>query len=163
MSPTQKQTGEYLNKLRNVVKVYGWAIQWVLPTAGEPGPGFSHTVGLSLQGHSEIILSGLPPQTSQTLLNMLAERVRETGEDLPVNELLHDVIRGFPVILIPVTNPSQYVTTANALLREQVKGARADAVQMVWPDKHGAFPWEPESTWTPGQQEVYGPAPETTP
>lgn len=159
MRPTRKQTDEYLDRIRGLVDQYGWAIQSVFPDKTDQDPGFAYTVGLSLHGHAELIISGLPPATGQTILNDLAKRVRDSGQDLTTNTPMDDVIENLSVILIPVTDPGNYVTVADTLLHEKVRGASAAAVQMVWPDQHGRFPWETDCTTTAAHQKILGPAP----
>lgn len=159
MRPTRQQTNEYLDRIRGLVDQYGWAIQSVFPDEADQDPGFAYTAGLSLHGHAEIIVSGLPPSTGQMLLNDLAKRVRDSGDDLATNTPMDDVIENLSVILIPVTDPRKYISIADTLLQKKVAGAHAAAVQMVWPDPNGRFPWEPDCTTTTAHQKILGPAP----
>ncbi len=126
---------------RDTIRRHGWAITAVF--GGEEHPPFAYTVGLSgFGGHPELIITGLPPESCGRLLNDYGERVR-AGERLQAGDFVFDAAAGLPLRLIEVTDSLQAeMLDANALYR--VPGRRPiPALQVVWSDRSGHFPWEP--------------------
>jgi uncharacterized protein DUF4262 len=134
---------QYSAWLRHRILEHGWAVLSILSEGRRRHPGFSYTIGLWSIGHPELVVFGLAPDRAQTLLNEVSERVR-TGLTLVGRETVSAVSM----------HPSHYLRVfplpdAESVLlraRDQFRGDHAEpvsALQLVWADENGAFPWEP--------------------
>jgi hypothetical protein len=114
---------------------YGWA---VLGVFGEhDAPPFAYTVGLAAKGWPELIVFGLPLDVARQFLNQLGRRLRD-GEQLPLDTAMLGVAEGFPAQLVAV--PRQASDQYMFATRRRYPDYRA--LQLVWTDKAGRFPWE---------------------
>jgi hypothetical protein len=115
---------------------YGWAVQGV--GAGPDGPTFTYTVGLAAKGLPEIIVFGLPMKIAHQFLNQLGHRFTTTGVP-PLDTDLDDVAEGFSarLIAVPRAASDRYMFATRRRYPDYT------AVQLIWPDTHGLFPWEP--------------------
>jgi Domain of unknown function (DUF4262) len=140
MSTWPQRRAAYLARVRALIEQHGWMVQAVLPTATDPAtPPCFYTVGLTSFGqHPELIAFGLPPETATWLLNTLGDRVRE-GEQLTTGQRLEGLLEdGYALELLAVDNPTEVLTIATDLFGSDVR-----ALQLVWPDTNGCFPWDP--------------------
>lgn len=129
----------YLVSTMAKIDRYGHVIQGVFPTINDPGPGFGYTVGLSAVGLPEIILVGLPISVMHSLLNEAAGLAKETPLTMsdPDRNALHpydQIISHYPVYFIPAH--TEHVGVAQQLYDN------VTAIQLVWPDNQGRFPWD---------------------
>lgn len=142
-------------RVAEIMEEHGWLIQGVAPrvdAAREDGDVFSYTVGLMKWHHPEFIIFGLPPVAAAAILNALGREVRngrvyETGR--------HDeILVGYPAELVEVTDSTEHLTMANRVFADR---RPVPALQIVWPDRHGRFPWEDDYSVSPSAQPVLGP------
>lgn len=111
----------------------GWMVMAVGP--GDDKPGFAYTVGLIHYDHPEVIVFGLPPTTAHSILGDVAERVK-AGEMLLPNSTWEDfTANGLPAKFIVAKTDD--LNLCGRYFEEFT------ALQLVWPDKEGRFPWEP--------------------
>ena len=127
-----KTHGDYLALLREKIETHGWAVQHV---EDERRP-FTYTVGLHERGLPELLVTGLIPRQARWLLNTYAKRAiaghRAVAGDrvsLPAETRLE---------LVDVEHPDAHMGMATALA-----GAGITAVQLVWADSRGRWPWAP--------------------
>jgi hypothetical protein len=106
---------------------------------------FFYTVGLTVAGLPELVISGLPPETAATLLNIAAKRA--LANEIKAGDVLDDVASvPFRVIAAPLA--------AVNMARHLYGLGKVTGLQLVWPDKGGAYPGEP--SWSlAGMQEVF--------
>lgn len=115
----------------------------VVPEFDARGPR-AYTVGLAADGDAEVIVFGLPDVMAAHLLQAVVARHR-SGEDLGAGTVLRGVVeRDYPLMVIQVdgVHSDEFLPAANRFYR------LADAVrawQIVYPDVHGLFPWQPGS------------------
>lgn len=106
----------------------------------EEGPGFAFSVGLWENfEHPEVILFGLPPDVAIDLLNGLADEV-DDGKQF-VDGTKHDgLLANYPVrfVAVPREQYRDFLGTA----RWAYESDDFPAVQLVWPDKQGRWPWD---------------------
>ncbi|MQA11483.1 MAG: DUF4262 domain-containing protein [Pseudonocardiaceae bacterium] len=140
---------------RDVIRTYGWAIQYVL--GDEDGPPFAYTVGLSGFDHPELIAFGLGQQNSAALLNDLGERVR-AGETLRHGQLVSFAGWAHHAVLVTVPDSSEHLLGANAAYRS-TGGPAIPALQAVYNDVGGRFPWHDGYTIPSEIQPVLGSVP----
>jgi hypothetical protein len=131
----------------------GWSVTVVLPTADDPGPLFAYTVGLTAQSHPELVIAGLAPAIAQALLNDLARRVHHQATRFNHGQRIADLIAGYDAVIIdgPATE-ALYPGAAYA----RYGAGRVRLQQVVWPDRHGRFPWNPGYAHDPQTQPLIG-------
>nr|WP_156686303.1 DUF4262 domain-containing protein [Mycobacterium sp. Marseille-P9652] len=125
-------TEEYLDELRATILDHGWAVQYV---ESENRP-FAYTVGLHGRGLPELLMTGLPPDTSCRVLNSIAHMIVDDGTHLaPAMHI--DYENRFLIEVTEVEHPDVHLKLAATLF-----GPRIRALQLVWADDKGRFPWE---------------------
>lgn len=137
---------DYLDHLREIIRVHGWAIQFI---EDDKRP-FAYTVGLHERGLPELLITGLPPQVVDPVLNSLAHRIVDEGTEL--EPAMHiDYEDRFLIEVVEVEHPDVHLLDAVNLY-----GPRIRALQLVWADEHGRLPWDP--WWSHGRrrQPVFG-------
>jgi hypothetical protein len=127
-----KTLGDYLDLVREKILARGWAVQFV---EDERRP-FAYTIGLHQRALPELLVTGLAPKQSLWLLNTFAKRAlvgrRPTAGDqvsLPAGTRLE---------LVDVEHPDAHMGIAIA-----IEGTDIAAVQLVWADDRGRWPWAP--------------------
>lgn len=138
-----KSPDPYLQHFADLIQKHGHAIQYVAPTKNDPPgtPSFGYTVGLTNDDLPEILVYGIPPEIAQPLLNHLARDARERG-GLPLNQDLDDYLQGFPVRLQPI--PARNIQAEHFGVGLAFF-PHLNAVQLVWPDQDGVWPWSPQA------------------
>ncbi|WP_128422808.1 DUF4262 domain-containing protein [Frankia sp. EI5c] len=133
--------------LANTIHTHGWAVQAVLDD-GPGDPPYAYTIGLhSFDAHPELLVSGLPPEPSAEILNLIGERVRDRqrlheGQRLTLAPSLTVQLRA----ITPLAS-DQLLLGANELYRDP-DGPAVPAFQAVWADHAGSLPGEPP--WVKG-------------
>lgn len=123
---------------RAIASRYGFA---VLPSIDATGPK-AYTVGLTEQSVPELVVFGLLRAVAGNVINAVATALR-TPEGLPSGEPVSGVLAdGVPLMLLPVTDSSVELPEANRFYRLSDPVA---ALQIVFPDERGVWPWEPGS------------------
>lgn len=141
--PLETRLDAYDRQSLSVIAEHGWMIQGVFDTDG--GPGFAYTVGLTPAGLPELVMSGLDHNTMATLLNGAAKRA--LANELKAGGLLVGIAS---VTFQVVAAPTAEVNMARHLYR----GSNVRALQLVWPDKAGAYPGDDD--WSlGGMQPIY--------
>ena len=103
-------------------------------------PLFSYTVGL---WHSfeqpEVVVFGLPKEVANDLLDALADDVSE-GTRYPAGTRHDGLLQGYPVRMLEV--PAERFAEHFELAAWAYEGEPVPAVQLVYPDKQGRWPWD---------------------
>jgi hypothetical protein len=144
--PWERIDGEEARDLKTIsdVEEYGWHV--VIIPEDDEGPAFAFSVGLSKNfGHPEVILFGLGIEAMHGIINLIGEEVRQ-GRRFSESQAASGIIEGFDLNFRPVSHDhySEYLGTASSYY----KGTDYPALQCVWPDRQGRFPWDtgfPES------------------
>ena len=152
MTPKEKAAGEEIDRQIEAIKADvvakvqgspGWMGVHVFPTEAPVQPySFSYTIGLWPQ-HPEIIVVNLPQRIAKQVLGTLHDRVR-AGETFEPDKLYAEVLRNYDVAIqdVPPDAQADHFRWADWFHQEHGEWPFA-TVQMVWPDPHGKFPWEP--------------------
>jgi hypothetical protein len=108
----------------------------------EDGPGFSFTVGLwhTFQ-QPEVVVFGLAEDVAHDLLNAIADEAADDRKFL-ADSRHDDVLVGYPVRFFAVPKSSYEDVLGSAVWAYE--GDDFPAVQLVWPDKQGRWPWDPD-------------------
>lgn len=144
--------------MRDTVRSHGWAIQAVFGTGrwapsecscgcrhSDEGdsPPFAYTVGMFGFGHPELLVFGLPIGTAHRTLNELGERVRH-GQRLRPGELVTFECWPHRLHLFEFSDDGDVPVLVAAQRFYGANQARpVPAIQCVWDDRWGRFPWEP--------------------
>jgi hypothetical protein len=126
---------------RETIRRSGWAIQYV-SGEGDQDPPFAYTVGLFGLGHPELVVFGIGPGDAGCLLNDVGGRVRDGQRVIP-GELVTFTDWPHRVHVLPLVNPAEVLFAANRFYRRPDRNP-VPGVQLVWDDKEGRFPWEPD-------------------
>jgi hypothetical protein len=144
---------DFIRQQQQLIDTFGWAVTNIMPTEDDPASPFSYTVGLTAHGYPELLIAGLDPAVSQALLNDLGQRVYDRAERFTHGQRLGDLLDGYDAVTIegPATE-SLHPGAAYARYGED----RVRLQQIVWPDPHGRFPWEPGYEYDADAQPVIG-------
>jgi uncharacterized protein DUF4262 len=125
----------HLSFIRSAITNYGFAVQGVSASWHEPG--WAYTIGLHTHGLPElIVVGGMSPADQHCAIDELARRTLD-GDVIEPGRVDSDVIDGFDVTYVEVVDTgTDWFAVANRLQ----SGFRA--LQVVWPDLDGRFPWE---------------------
>lgn len=136
---------DWLDDLRRRVERTGWAVQAVSGSGGRAS--FAYTVGLTAQGLPELLVTGLRAELAAQLLNGVASYVREQtvlpGETMECGPHFGEFVR--------VDAPAEHLLGAVELYGPDVR-----ALQLVWVDDRGRWPWERGHRAGRGGQPVLG-------
>ncbi|MEP7192305.1 MAG: DUF4262 domain-containing protein [Actinomycetota bacterium] len=146
--------GEHYDMISEIIDRCGVMVQWV--GAGADTPAFAYTVGLAKLDHPELIIFGLSLQTAQGVLNSMGlPVVAKTRRWGPGRS--DDVFsRGVPALLVEVRDSADYLLAANSMFAIPGQGP-LPALQVLYPDAAGLWPWQKGSTFA--DQPVLGPVP----
>ena len=144
--------GDFMAGVIQDIDRVGWAAIAVEDERGKHK--YTYTVGLTrYHAHPELIVSGGASDAAHHLLDTMAEAVRN-GRRLTAGEVLGACEAGRQSLVLPVTDPSRLV------LAQRVYGSflPVSALQVVWSDEGGRWPWQMCENHRAGQ-ELYGAPP----
>ncbi|MFM9615784.1 DUF4262 domain-containing protein [Streptomyces niveiscabiei] len=131
----------------DTVRRHGFQVTMV--PADEHGPGWAYTTGL-WHGRRipELAMFGLNVRLMHTILNDLGRRAMD-GQTVEDGQERHDVA-SVPVVLKAVDHGwyEAFFGTAIGYYRKP----SFPFLQVVWPDRDGAFPWQPGGAQLPDLQ-----------
>lgn len=116
----------------------GWSMRIIFPTARSPGVDFTYTIGLTEKFNApELIIFGVG-QSGGGILTKAVQKL-EAGHRHTDWEVDRDIIRGFGLCFRSVTleSASGCLTAAH-----EIYGSSMRVMQIVSPDRRGAYPWE---------------------
>lgn len=123
---------DYFDLLREKMRKNGWAIQYV-----EDRIPFAYTIGLFDCGLPELLVTGVSPPRAMRLLDAAA---REAMRGLTFTPGEHITLGTGPLIeIVEVDHPDAHMGWAVAF-----GGPETRAMQLVWADGHGRWPWAPD-------------------
>ena len=126
---------DYFKMIEDKIATYGWFIQGVEKDRWRPG--FAYTVGLTPLGHPELLVTGMKPPVGARLLNDIAHHL-VFHDGLPLlagdRQQLKD---GLTLEVVDVAEP-----TVHLVMARELYGPGIRAVQLVYADDHGRWPWE---------------------
>jgi Domain of unknown function (DUF4262) len=126
-------------KLLSDIEKYGWHIVFVAEE--EDSPRFAFTVGLYYSfSHPEILVVGLKQEVAHSLLKSIVTRI-EAGAKFEEGELISDIAT-FPLTFVPVELDNYRDYLGYAMWFYGSMPAPFPALQLIWPDASGLFPWQ---------------------
>lgn len=140
MEETQAHSCRDDHQLASNIAQYGLSV--ILIEASDYLPSFAYSIGLwQNYTHPEVICFGLSLETLHATLNAVAGLVKSGGA-MEVNQRYSDFFEQADALFLTVDerNIRDYFGTAM-----DYYGAKDfPALQLVWPDQNGKFPWEAE-------------------
>jgi hypothetical protein len=127
-------------KLLSDVAQYGWHIPHIF--ADETGPCYSFSVGFYLKfGHPEILVMGLSQPVAHKFINLIGGHLM-TGRVFHPRERTDVLAQGFECCFIPIATEHYQEYLGYDIWFYRSLKQPFPALQLVWPDKQGRFPWE---------------------
>lgn len=130
-----------INLMNEKIQRNGYTVIGVME--GEDTPSFAYTVGLlETYNHPELITLGLPANTASFLFKNVVESIIE--KQMPIqNHIPYNQIANMPIEFISAdTNKaSDYMI---GFIDKYGNSRELKAIQLLWPDKQGFFPYEKE-------------------
>jgi hypothetical protein len=138
---------DYLGYLRGLLEEHCWIVIGV--RGDRYRPPFSYTVGLVGHGRPELVVTGLPQQRAADLLNDVAAHVLHADAPTPGERV---PLTGGPLIeIVRVAEPSAHLGVA-----AKFSGSELTAIQLVYADDRGHWPWDRGFRGGRGGQPVLG-------
>jgi hypothetical protein len=138
---------DYLEHLRGLLERHCWIVQGVQRERRRPP--YAYTVGLAAHDRPELVVTGMPYDRAVGLLNTVAGLVLRADAPRP-GEVLP--LRGGTVVeVVRVAEPDVHLTVAAAL-----NGPGLGALQVVYADERGRWPWNAGFRGGHGGQPVLG-------
>jgi hypothetical protein len=114
-----------------LIAEHGWMIQGVFPREYDEEAPFAYTVGLTVAGLPELVISGLPADLAHQLLNAAAHA--SLASELRPGQMLDGIAS---VVFHVMEAPKAAVNMARHLYPNK----RVRSLQLVWPDEGGNYP-----------------------
>ena len=128
------------NLIHNDVRRLGWHVVRVNAGAGEPA--YAYSIGLQKSfAQPEIIVFGLPPATLQAIIDRLAADVRG-GARFAAGDRTGAALEDCQCTFREV--PERFHASHFGYAVRFYGDAGFNALQCIWPDRRGCYPWEPE-------------------
>jgi hypothetical protein len=123
----------YLDELNETMMQHGWAVQYV---ESDLAP-FAYTLGLTRYDLPELLITGVSAQRAGRLLNGVARRCVGLGALVPGAQFA--VPSGPLIEVVEVDHPDAHLNFAVAFFGREIR-----ALQLVWADRRGRWPWAEE-------------------
>lgn len=136
---------EYLAVLHTKILSHGWAVQYV---EDDRAP-FAYTIGLTRHGLPELLVTGVSPERALHLLNDVALSAVPGNPRTPGEQLV--LSSGSVVEVVAVEHPDAHLYFAVAFYGDVMR-----ALQLVWTDERGRWPWAADFDDGRGGQPVLG-------
>jgi hypothetical protein len=125
-------------KLLNDIAEYGWHV--VKVPEDEVGPGFGYSIGLyKTFGHPEIIIIGLKLDLIHSIINGIAEDIRN-GKVFPPGQYYSALIKGFDCYFTRVEK--KYYDEYIGYAKWYFGGTHFPLTQCIYPTIYGVYPWQ---------------------
>jgi hypothetical protein len=136
---------EWLELIYEKVKENGWTVQFVQ----HDRMPFAYTIGLHERGLPELLVTGMPPERANLVLNTVAQYLLKGGRPVPGERMLigGELLLDFVQVQHPI---------AHLKFAVSIYGAELRALQVVWPDDQGHGPWCAEFSNSGVRQPVFG-------
>jgi hypothetical protein len=121
---------DYFDEVRETIRKHGWMVQYV----DSDRTPFAYTIGLHDWGLPELLITAVSPQRATRLLNAVA-RDAVTGRTLIPGQQIK--LSAGPLIeIVEMSHPDAHLNVAVA-----IGGPEIRALQLVWADGRGRWPW----------------------
>jgi len=111
---------------------------------------FAYTTGLTEFGRPELVITGIAPAPACRILNAAGHRITAGAAFSPGDTVDRVLAEPYLPYVLPVVDDAELTVT------RLLYGPDVEALQLVWPDRYGHYPWEPEFTIDRDQQPLLG-------
>lgn len=126
-------------KVESDVQEFGWHVVLVSPSEGQPA--FAFTIGLFRNyQHPEVIVFGLPEKAAHSILNLIGKAVKG-GRRINSGDRSREFLQRYECTF--VSFPRYLYADHLGYAQRFYGGDDFPALQCVWPDREGRYPWEP--------------------
>jgi Domain of unknown function (DUF4262) len=129
--PSDTPAEEDLDGLRASVREHGWAIKYV----EDDRHPYAYTIGLHELGLPELVTTGVTLERALALLEYFIEEVLAKGAPRPGDRIV--LSDNAMIEAVQVDHPEVHLGLAVALFGPELR-----AVQLVWTDMCGRWPWD---------------------
>jgi hypothetical protein len=130
-NPSGAEAEEDIDGLRASVREHGWAIKYV----EDDRRPYAYTMGLHELGLPELLVTGVTTERALALLDYFIEEAIDKGAPRPGDRIaLSDTAC---IEAVHVDQPDVQLGLAVRLF-----GSKLRAVQLVWTDMRGRWPWD---------------------
>jgi Domain of unknown function (DUF4262) len=138
---------DYLDHMQGLIDRFGWAVVGI--EDDQIHPPWAYTLGLTPRGRPELVVTGMPLPSATWLLNAVSAYVLDTAVPRPGESVR---VEGGPLMeVVRVAEPSAHLLTA-----VEFYGPGIQALQLVFTDDCGHWPWDAEFRGHKGGQPVLG-------
>ena len=137
----------YLQRLRDGVAERGWMVQGIESDGSYPP--WAYTIGLSGYDLPELVVTGLPVEAAARLLNDSAARILDSSPPAAGERV--SLPGGTLIEVVALAEPSVHLVFAADLYGPEIR-----ALQLVYTDACGRWPWAPDYRDGLGGQPVLG-------
>lgn len=131
--------GDYLRTVRENVARFGWHA--ALVQGSRTSPPLAYTIGAFTSWRvPEVAIVGLPDRTAHAILTDVVKHLRE-GLELAPGRRYDQFLNDYPVEFRPIHEDHYHAQLGMGVRFHG--GTDFPALQCVWPDREGRFPWEP--------------------
>jgi hypothetical protein len=126
------------SKVASDVDAFGWHV--ILVAASDRAPQFAYTIGLfHTYQHPAVVVIGLTDAKAHEVLNIISAAVK-SGARYGAGDRVDGILVNYPsaFVVFPRSAYADYLGVA----RRFYAGDEFTALQFVWPDSSGRFPWE---------------------
>ena len=121
---------DYFDEVRERIHTHGWMVQYVESNRTP----FAYTIGLHDWGLPELLITAVSPQRATRLLNAVA-RDAVTGRTLTSSQQIK-LTAGPLIEIVEMKHPDVHLKFAVAFGGPEIR-----ALQLVWADGRGRWPW----------------------
>ncbi len=120
---------DYLAEIRAKIRGRGWTVQYV----EDDRVPYAYTIGMTRHGLPELLMTGVSPPRALQLLGGIVDSAPDVKVPAPGERL---ILRGTLVEVVEVEHPDAHMNAAIAIYGSEVR-----ALQLVWADWRGRWPW----------------------
>jgi hypothetical protein len=135
---SNRELDDYPRDLIHNIETYGFQVTSVFDPKGK-APNFAYSIGIQkTTGQPEMIVFGMRPRIAHYLISTYFEQVK-AGQHFAPNRQQSGFSKKFPIFIQPVSRRkcNQYMAGADGFYGP----LGYQAVQLIYPDKHGRWPW----------------------
>lgn len=126
------------------VEKHGWSDMHVFPVPGQEGEPWNYSIGmLHTYKHPEICIVGMEQRQAHMVLWSAVDLIKK-GVTLEPDTYVEQIIETFPMAIIEVDDILDDSYPLSMAYRFAEMFGPVTAVQLVWPDMSGHFPWQDE-------------------
>jgi hypothetical protein len=136
---------DYLDRVRSMVLEHGWATQYV----EDDRTPYAYTIGLHDLRLPELLVTGVSPQRALRVLKGVARIAMRDAPPRPGDRI--QLPAGPLIEVVAIDHPDVHMGMAVAFY-----GIEFSALQLVWADGRGRWPWAAGFSDGTGRQPVLG-------